>query len=156
ISENFSDHPVRSEKPQDWLSLAELESFDPRANGYQKTERRFCCPLCGTDKPFDAKHRSLTVNTKTGAYICHRCKTAGKIREFCDDAEARTAPARQFPAPVPAAAPKSDDWRKWFAQAKPITGTRGASYLAGRSVPSEIAESAGVKFSGWYLDGAVL
>jgi hypothetical protein len=59
------------------LSLADLEGFDPytRAEG---TERRFNCPLpsCSDKRPTTA-HRSLSANTETGAWICHRCGAGG-------------------------------------------------------------------------------
>jgi hypothetical protein len=148
--------PPRPSKPDTWFSLSELEAFDPRAGSRTKKERRFCCPSCGTDKPLDADHRSLSVNTETGVYICHRCQSAGKLREYCDNSEMRSAPARQFPAPTPAAAPKSEEWRTWFEKAAKLPTSPGAAYLAGRGVPTTSAHRAGVRFSGWYLDGSVM
>jgi hypothetical protein len=68
--------PTRCRK----MNLTELEAFDRRAPG-GKTERRFCCPTCGVDKPTDAQHRSLSVNMRTGLYTCHRCQDSGKLEE---------------------------------------------------------------------------
>lgn len=63
------------------LTLAELESFDSKSPQRGK-ERRFLCPVCGQNKPRDAAHRSLAVNTETGGFLCHRCQTKGRLREF--------------------------------------------------------------------------
>jgi DNA primase len=62
------------------LSLAELESFDAQAKRHG-SERRFLCPVCGSGKPRDDAHRSFSVNTDTGAFICHRCKTIGLLKD---------------------------------------------------------------------------
>ncbi len=48
------------------LSLADLEAYDPRATERGR-ERRFLCPCCGDGKPRNAAHRSLSLNTQTGA-----------------------------------------------------------------------------------------
>lgn len=63
------------------LSLADLETFDSRSPNHGK-ERRFACPLCGQNKPIDAPHRSLAVNTENGSFFCHRCQTKGRLKEF--------------------------------------------------------------------------
>jgi DNA primase len=63
------------------VSLYDLESFDPRAARGGK-ERRFCCPFCGSEKPRDPDHRSLSVNTQTGCWQCFRCKTDGLLKEW--------------------------------------------------------------------------
>jgi hypothetical protein len=62
------------------LSLTDLESYDSRATRCG-TERRFLCPICGDSKPRDDSHRSLALNTDSGAYVCHRCKATGLIKE---------------------------------------------------------------------------
>jgi hypothetical protein len=62
------------------LSLIDLESYDSRATRCG-TERRFLCPICGDSKPRDDSHRSLALNTDSGAYVCHRCKATGLIKE---------------------------------------------------------------------------
>lgn len=64
-----------------YLSLSELESFDSRSPSRGK-ERRFLCPVCGQNKPRDAAHRSLAVNTETGGFLCHRCQTKGRLKEY--------------------------------------------------------------------------
>lgn len=63
------------------LSLSELESFDSRSSARGR-ERRFLCPVCGQNKPRDAAHRSLAVNTETGGFLCHRCQAKGRLKEF--------------------------------------------------------------------------
>lgn len=62
------------------LTLADLESFDSGAP--LGSRRRFCCPLCGLEKPRDAAHRSLSVETATGLWHCFRCGQGGQLREF--------------------------------------------------------------------------
>lgn len=69
---------------EQYLSLSELENFDGRSPSRGK-ERRFCCPRCGFSKPKDAPHRSLAVNTETGAFYCHRCETKGRLKEFWEE-----------------------------------------------------------------------
>lgn len=64
-----------------YLSLNELETFDSKSR-FAGRERRFLCPVCGQNKPRDAAHRSLAVNTETGIFICHRCQTKGRLKEF--------------------------------------------------------------------------
>lgn len=66
------------------LSLRQLEEFDPRAPG-GGAERRFLCPLCGEGKPKDSAHRSLGLNTQSGAWVCHRCGEKGKLAEWKDE-----------------------------------------------------------------------
>jgi predicted RNA-binding Zn-ribbon protein involved in translation (DUF1610 family) len=62
------------------ISLTDLETYDNRAARYG-TERRFLCPNCGDSKPRDDSHRSLSLNADSGAYVCHRCKATGLIKE---------------------------------------------------------------------------
>lgn len=66
---------------KEYLSLSELEMFDSRSPNRGK-ERRFACPLCGQNKPVDAAHRSLAVNTENGSFFCHRCQSKGRLQEF--------------------------------------------------------------------------
>jgi hypothetical protein len=66
------------------LSLRQLEEFDPRAS-QGGAERRFLCPLCGEGKPKDSAHRSLGLNTQSGAWVCHRCGEKGKLAEWKDE-----------------------------------------------------------------------
>lgn len=78
-----------SERPI--LSLAALEAFDvgvPHGN-----RRRFCCPLCGADKPHDAAHRSLSVESASGLWKCFRCNASGRLREFWPAREPRSTGA---------------------------------------------------------------
>lgn len=62
------------------FTLADLESFDSGAPAGAR--RRFCCPLCGVEKPRDAAHRSLSLETATGLWHCFRCGQGGQLREF--------------------------------------------------------------------------
>lgn len=142
--------------PSDWFSLAELEKFDPKARGFSKKERRFCCPQCGTGKPLDSEHRSLAANTQTGLYHCHRCAAAGILREFCGETVGapRQFPALPKPEPTPEEIEAANRWRARVERAQRITATRpdstGAAYLASRGISAETAQSAGVKFGDWW------
>jgi hypothetical protein len=130
----------------DFLSLAELESFDHRAPNRSR-RRRFCCPLCGTSKDLDATHRSMSLDTATGAYFCFRCDAKGKLREYCDFSGSETRIFIQTPAVKESA---DDKWKQRLAFARPIRGTDGADYLERRGVPVDVAENAGVKFGTWW------
>lgn len=74
------------------LSLAALEAHDPYApNG--AIERRFFCPFPDCDdKQFSASHRSLSANTDTGLYICHRCENKGKLMDVGENGTAKGSP----------------------------------------------------------------
>jgi len=58
------------------LSLAELKQHDGKA-AWDKEEVRCLCPrpACAGHTRIP-EHRSLAVNTKTGAWTCWRCKEA--------------------------------------------------------------------------------
>jgi hypothetical protein len=133
----------------DFLSLAELESFDHRAPGGNRNRRRFCCPHCGDNKPMDASHRCLSVDTTTGGYRCWRCDAKGKLREYCGGA----SQTRIFVHIPPAKEETGDYWKPWLAFARPIRDTPGADYLRRRGVPVDVAEAAGVKFGTWRQPG---
>ncbi len=141
------------------LSLADLESYDstaPRCSG--KTERRFLCIHCGNKKPRDRGHRSLALNTKTGAWFCHRCSEKGLLKDFWTDRppqtrqqRARAAVERAFALP-----PKADktekretalDPREAWAASMPFDGTPGAAYMERRGIPVDASMEAGVRFS---------
>lgn len=142
------------------LSLAQLHDFDPTAKGSGR-ERRFCCPFCGEGKPKDSAHRSLGVNTDSGAWNCHRCGEKGLLFEFRSEKREqrptrstkqgpRKAVSRAFALPD---APKPDpipenaqDWREKAEGAVPVIGTPGEKYLRSRGIPSETMEAAGVLF----------
>ncbi len=77
----------------DALDIATLESFDPSGGRGSALNRRFCCPLCGTDKPRDAAHRSLIYRTDSGAWNCKRCGASGKLRDFWEKRDGATTGA---------------------------------------------------------------
>jgi hypothetical protein len=144
------------------ISLQDLEAFDPRAPIGGK-ERRFCCPLCGSQKRIDAAHRSLSVNMESGAWECHRCGAAGVVVER--QAERRSSRERWL-------RPRRNEWiagRQGHAAApdpekmerlktqledlKPVAGSPGEAYLKRRGIASELAGSARVKYSAaWTKD----
>lgn len=142
------------------LSLADLEEFDPQAPDRGGRERRFCCKLCGADKPKDAAHRSLSVNLGTGAWSCHRCGSGGKLRDFWEERPPQTrrerarsalnrafAPVTETVPPVPA----DPQWRQHLKGLVKLTGTHGAAYLQRRGVSLDTAIAAGVRYSpSWY------
>lgn len=141
------------------LYLAQLEAGDPRAP--QGTERRFCCPFCGDGKPRNSAHRSLNVNTQTGAFVCQRCKARGKLADFWEErpqmnrrdfARQQLQRATALPAATPTNTPSDEAQAKaqrltaQLESAQPLEGTSGADYLLGRGVSVEVAEAAGVQF----------
>jgi hypothetical protein len=157
-------------------TLSDFEMYDPHAPRGNKTERRFCCFLCGDSKPKDREHRCLSVNTSTGEWKCHRCDAGGVLKEFRRDSPAIWTPttrraaavkalAISFALPKPKTKPepiaeeteKEGRWRGWWESATEIDGSPGADYLTGRSIPIETARAAGVRFSPeWYGRPAVL
>jgi len=149
------------------LSLAELEQYDPHSPR-AKRERRFLCLLCGSDKPRDRAHRSLAVNTSTGAWTCHRCMEKGLLKEFWTDRPAQTKRARSRASVMRAfalstiaeASPVKEsalDPHAALAASVALEGTHGAGYVEGRGIPAEVAHEAGVRFSSdFYGRAAVL
>jgi hypothetical protein len=141
------------------LSLAELESYDAGAKR-SGVNRRFCCEDCGGNKPRDDAHRSMCVNTDSGAYLCHRCGKKGLLTEkwtkpTFTPRKVRTAAAfarvfRAEPLPTPASTtecPSEPMLRETLRLAKPLSNTKGQSYLESRGIPLEPAMASGVFFS---------
>ncbi len=141
------------------LSLTELESYDAGAKR-SGVNRRFCCEDCGGDKPRDDVHRTLCVNTDTGAYICHRCGKKGLVKEkwtrpTFTTRKVRTAAAfeRVFRAePLPttvstAECPSEAMLRKTLRSAQPLADTIAGRYLESRGIPFEMAKDSGGFFS---------
>lgn len=158
------------------LSLADLAAFDARATGIalgQGGELRVLCPLCGQSKPKDASHRSLSLNTATGVWHCHRCGQGGKVRESWDERpllprreRARTALKAAFaldPAPDMVSLPQGPQnaskspspdaagWRVHLRGLQLLPETRGMAYLHGRALTAETAHASGVRFSSAFL-----
>ena len=74
--------PNLSRAPVDALDLAKLKSFDAGGGRGTGLNRRFCCPLCGIERPRDVAHRCLIYRADSGAWNCKRCGAAGKLRDF--------------------------------------------------------------------------
>ncbi len=139
------------------LSLADLESYD-RHGSRSKHERRFLCPMCGDDKPRDTAHRSLALNMQSGAWLCHRCREQGKLKDFWIDSPLQTKREREnaainraFAVPPKTETPEkreaaTDPSEAWAASVV-LEGTAGASYLERRGLPAGVAHKAGVRFS---------
>jgi len=133
------------------LSLAELETFDPRGKG-RGAEKVYRCPVCQSDE------RALHVNHETGLWNCKRasCGANGKLTDFWTDRpklsgreRARLALRRAFALeePRPRSEPETAaTWRAYFDSSAPIAATEGAKYLAGRGIPEAIASAAGVRY----------
>jgi hypothetical protein len=64
------------------ITLADLETHDRSARGPAEGERRFLCPepACAGHQRTPG-HRSLSVNMRTGAWHCHRCKASGRLAD---------------------------------------------------------------------------
>ena len=164
---------------QNVISLRDLGAFDPRTAGLslgQGGERRCLCPLCGHSKPRDAAHRSLSLNTSTGLWRCHRCGQNGKIRDAWEErcplprrerARAGLAQAFALPVPVaprevaptsPAATPENapdrfpaPPWKRDLRGLRALDGTRAVAYLSGRGLCAEVAGAAGARFSANFM-----
>ena len=86
-----------------FYSLADFESYDP---GYRRGTGscRFLCPECGTGKPRDDQHRSLSYNPQNGLYRCFRCPLRGQTKEhWVEKPPLRKSPfrTRQTRSPQP-------------------------------------------------------
>lgn len=160
----------------DPLSLEALRAADPHApTPTGKSEWRFSCPLSTcAGKKTDSAHRSMAVNSRTGAYHCHRCGADGKLTEYWTERNKRprindrnTARARMraafglnsapdpLPAPNTSSAadpPPSAEWKQNLHGLRPLARTPGAEYLAGRGIPADIADRAGAKYTTDYHD----
>jgi hypothetical protein len=154
------------------LTLAELRTADPLAQE-REGETRFCCPLCGSGKPVDNAHRSLSANLKTGVWKCHRCEEGGVLLEFRTE---RTEEPRRFsrndrarselrqrtklstPIEIRQIDPEKDTkWRAYAKGSTPIVDTPAADYLASRQIPIDTAKAARVRYyANWYGHPAVL
>lgn len=149
------------------LSMAELDNYDPHAIG----RARRLCPFCGEGKPKDEAHRSVRVEQTNGLWHCHRCKEGGQLREFWverpftpltqrerSNAQMRRAFEMPTPAaPKPSAPVKEALWREQLKELLPISSTRSAEYLAGRSIALEIAQHSGVRhLESWFGRPAVI
>lgn len=141
------------------LSWADLRAYDPQG-GKGSGDVRFLCPLCGDSKPKDREHRSLSVNSKTGLWNCHRCGTGGCLKEHWEPLENRpsspaktrkprrmqawTPPPPPEPEPEPTLAEsKAKEFSTLCSALKPIAeGDAAAEYLAGRGLPFWLIQAA--------------
>lgn len=142
------------------LTLVELELNDPRSPCI-RTQRRFLCLFCGNNKPRNAAHRSLCLNTLTGAWICHRCGERGLLRDYWSDPQVTTSipgESKTIISLVKALKPASGfDWRRVWSVSSRLCGTPGARYVERRGIPAQFAEGCGARFStAWYKHPAVL
>ena len=161
------------------ISLQDLGLFDQNVAGLslgQGGERRCLCPLCGHDKPRDSAHRSLSLNTSTGLWRCHRCGENGKIRDAWEERSplprrerARAGLAQTFALPVPAAPrevappspaatpesapdkPPTPPWKRDLRGLRALNGTRAVAYLSGRGLCADVAGAAGARFSSSFM-----
>lgn len=158
---------------QNALSLHELQCFDHNVAGLslgQGGERRCLCPLCGHSKPRDAAHRSLSLNTSTGLWRCHRCGENGKIRDAWEERSplprrerARAGLAQAFALPVapcevappsPAITPDKPPvelWKRDLRGLRSLDDTRALTYLVGRGLSADVAGAAGARFSSSFM-----
>ena len=163
------------------LSLRFLENFDPHPDrSANAREKRFLCPLCGDAKPRDGAHRSLSANTQSGVWVCHRCGERGKLvewhektfldarvlrrtklrRAFALDGGATRAARVSEPDTTKIETPETISGGKWrvaLRDLQPLVDTAGASYLKKRAISSEVATAAGTRFSpSWFGRAAVV
>lgn len=150
------------------LSLVELEAFDPRARA-GRIERRFCCPICGREKPMDSAHRCLCVNTETGLWNCKRCGTAGKLSEYIEHEDSRMSgkSARIERAkraiegsPVHKSEPNPESVAGYSRQVKKVASLAASpaeEYLLSRGISSKLAAASGCRYCpNWGKIGAAV
>ncbi len=137
------------------LDLQTLELFDPGGGRGTGTNRRFCCPLCGLEKPRDAAHRSLIYRTDGGAWNCKRCGQAGKLSDFWETRDDRERFNRSNGATT-ANGLTGPNWRRAHAQQKraelsrlldgstpnPTTTASGLTGATARDAPAQATEPA--------------
>ncbi len=160
------------------LSLAELRAFDPK---YTATKRgyRFCCPMCGSNKPKNVQHRSLWVDSKTGGWNCHRCLEKGLLFEWWQvkypsaNASSKTYASKppfnqsnnsnqcsqsnqSQPNSYQSSTVKVTDEKKlkeittdYQSYQKGFNYSPGQNYLASRGIDKELAISSGCGFGYW-------
>jgi len=156
-------------EPRGFISLAGLKAYDPCPSNRGR-EHRFLCPFCGDSKPKNAAHRSLSLNTESGAYYCYRCEVGGKLRDYWEERpklsrrereRAKLLKAFALP-PAPGSAPDNDpasapaEWKKHLQGLTPLLDTPGARYLAQRQLAPELCHAAGVRFCGNWLGRAAV
>ncbi len=141
-------------RPEHPLTLAALDEFDPRAPARGR-ERDFCCPLCGREKRVDAAHRSLSLNSDTGAWKCHRCGVSGQLKEFWSEREAAITPhpkrrVRRLGIKLPPTREPEPEQVEGLAEklagCRDLLGSRGEQYLLSRGLNLSLAARLGVKF----------
>jgi len=162
------------------FTLPDLEAFDPHAP-MRGIERRFLCPLCGENKPKDAAHRSLCLNTQSGLWNCKRCSAAGCLREFwkatkqdvvlnprersqrllkkafaIDSSSIKLDQVKPSPVETINPTEATASWLSLWQKSVPLEGTPGAVYLQRRGIPWELGEKAGVRFIGSWHGRAAL
>lgn len=147
------------------VTLRELDNYDPRPVR-RGTRSRYLCPLSGVcrDKTRDNSHRSLSVDTVSGVFYCHRCGEKGKLREFWEErVSVKSMPKRTQLRPVaalvsravikavePKHGKKTDLTllrEKMSIYAEAFTNSTGEKYLAGRGIPAEVSRNTGCGFA---------
>jgi hypothetical protein len=130
------------------LSLEELERFDSHPSTRGKNHR-YCCPLCGHDKPIDKNHQTLSLDSVSGAWHCFRCHASGLLTEHhTKKADKNRPPHRMKGSITPKTAVKTtvtpvktpvdpEELAKFdqlLTQCVSIKGTPAESYLLGRGI----------------------
>jgi hypothetical protein len=130
------------------LSLEELECFDSHPSTRGKNHR-YCCPLCGHDKPIDKNHQTLSLDSVSGAWHCFRCHAKGLLIEHhTKKADKKRTPYRMTGSVTPKTAVKTtvtpvktpvdpEELAKFdqlLTRCIPIKGTPAEAYLKGRGI----------------------
>jgi Toprim-like len=166
LQQHGGPHTAKELLMRNILTLADLELNDPRSPNGRK-QRRFLCPLCGSDKSRDSRHRSLCSNTETGAWMCHRCGERGLLGEYWNYSPRvlNLRPQWIGDGVFGPSAPRIDavifgcefDWRRVWRTSNRLRGTPGEIFLERRGILTRFAESSGARFSAaWYGRPAVL
>lgn len=143
------------------LSLLQLEEFDPKHK-----RSRYCCPLCGSNKSTEDKHRSLWVDKKTGVWFCHRCNNKGLLLEWQNQSDSFSSTHYKQHLPNPNPNPTYSNSN--FHQAKQVDEKKlkqvredyqsfvrcfsyspAQDYLSSRGINAELAKGSGCGFGLW-------
>lgn len=151
----------------DAVTLKELESYDPQPVR-QGTRARYLCPLSPMcrDKARNNAHRSLSVDTYSGVFYCHRCGEKGKLREFWEERAPKESFQKQLrPRPsaylvaramrpgnvTPIVPDKKTDvealHEKMTQVERSFNLSAGEKYLINRGVPARVARAASCGFA---------
>ena len=145
------------------LSYDDLTSFATPGE-VSENHQRFCCPLCGHDKPRNTAHQSLSLNVFNSRWQCWRCGCWGILGITFNGellpVEQRTPKPAHLSGPVLPKPKPIVPWRQKYADVlarlQPLPGTHAQLYGHKRGLTSDTLASAPLKHCADFLGGAAL